>query len=222
MRRDALLLVLVTAVIAIVVAASALASSGGSGTSDGAAASAASANGGCSQGFWKSTPSAWAGTGFSPNQTVESVFDVPDAFGLDNVTLLEALSLGGGSSTKGAAMNLLRVGVTALLNSTQLGYGLPTGSVVSQVNAALASNSRSAMVSLFTSLSNRNGQFGNCGTPAPTATATSTPVPPTNTPTDTPTNTPVVPTNTPTDPPTNTPVPPTNTPTDTPTNTPVP
>jgi hypothetical protein len=93
-------------------------------------------------------------TGFSPNQTLESVFDVPDSLGLDNTTLLQALSFKGGSGTKGAAQILLRAAVAALLNSAHpdVDYPRTTAEVIAAVNAALASNDRSTMLTLAAQL----------------------------------------------------------------------
>jgi len=93
-------------------------------------------------------------TGYSPDQTLESVFDVPDSFGLDNVTLLQALSFNGGSGTSGAVRILLRAAVAALLNSAHpdVDYPRTTADVIAAVNAALASNNRSTMLSLATAL----------------------------------------------------------------------
>lgn len=107
---------------------------------------------GCTPGFWKQKQhlDSWAATGFSPNQTLESVFDVPDSFGVDNVTLLKALSFNGNSSLTGAAKVLLKAGVAALLNSASPGvdYPLTTAEVIAQVNAALASGDRNTMIAL--------------------------------------------------------------------------
>jgi hypothetical protein len=87
-------------------------------------------------------------TGFSPGQTLESVFEVPNVFGLDNNTLLQALNFTGGTSTTGAAKILLRAGVAALLNAAHpdVDYPSTTGQVIADVNAALASLNRSTML----------------------------------------------------------------------------
>ena len=189
---------------------------------------------GCTPGYWKQPKhlDSWLATGYSPSQTLESVFDVPDSLQLDNKTLLQALSFKGGSTLKGAAQNLLRAAVAALLNSAHpdVNYPRTTAQVIADVNAALASNDRSVMLALANALDGDNNQacplaLPPTSTPTPTATNTSTITPtstststPTNTPTVTPTDTPTnTPTNTPTDTPTSTP---TNTPTDTPTSTP--
>jgi len=105
----------------------------------------------------------WAATGFSPNQTLESVFDVPDSFGLDNKTLLQALSFKGGSGTTAGARILLRTAVAALLNSASpdVDYPLTTAQVIAEVNAALASGDRSTMLALAAQLDT----FNNLGCP---------------------------------------------------------
>jgi uncharacterized repeat protein (TIGR01451 family) len=118
---------------------------------------------GCTPGFWKNHLAAWAATGFSPNQTLESVFDVPDALGLDDATLLTALSFSGGGDTAGAARVLLRAAVAALLNSASpdVDYPLTTAQVIAAVNAALASGDRSTMLALAAQLD----AFNNLGCP---------------------------------------------------------
>ena len=101
--------------------------------------------------------------GYAPNQTLESVFDVPDAFGLDDRTLLDALSFRGGSGDAGAARILLRQAVAALLNASnpEVDYTLTTAEVVAQVNAALASEDRATMLELAEQLDRLN----NAGCP---------------------------------------------------------
>jgi hypothetical protein len=86
------------------------------------------------------------------------VFDVPNSFGLDNKTLLQALNFQGGTSTTAAARILLRAAVSALLNSASpdVNYPLTTAQVIAQVNAALASNNRSTMLALASTLDSYN------------------------------------------------------------------
>ena len=96
---------------------------------------------GCTPGFWKNHPEAWAHTPYSPNQTLESVFNVPDSYGLDNVTLIDALSLEGGNTVAEAAARLLHHAVAALLNAS---HGLvddpqTAAAIIAETNAALAS-----------------------------------------------------------------------------------
>ena len=118
---------------------------------------------GCTPGYWKNHPASWAGTGYATNQSLEWVFDIADAFGLDNVSLLIGLSLQGGSTLSGAASILLRASVAALLNAAHpsVDYQLTTAQILSQVNAALASGNRSTMLALATNLDNMN----NAGCP---------------------------------------------------------
>ena len=118
---------------------------------------------GLTPGYWKNHLQSWAATGFSPGQTLESVFNVPDGLQLDNVTLLEALSFKGGNGTKGAAQTLLRAAVAALLNSAHpnLNYPRTTASVISAVNAALDSGDRSAMLTLAAALDADNNLGGD-------------------------------------------------------------
>jgi hypothetical protein len=207
MRRNGVLVVILGAVVALVLVWT------GSGLSTPAAAPK---SGPCSPGYWKQTQNLDSWYGYSPNQTLESVFDVPDSLGLDNKTLLEALSFQGSNTIQGASQTLLRSAVAALLNAAHPGvnYSRTVAQVTADVNAALASGNRNTILALSSSLDSRNAA-GKCtlaGAPAPTPTST-----PTNTPTNTPT---ITPTNTPTDTPTPTPQTPTNTPTDTPTPTP--
>ena len=109
---------------------------------------------GCTPGYWKNHPGSWAPTGFTTGQSLESVFDVPNSLGLDNVSLLAALSLPGGSGVQGGAQILLRAAVAALLNAAHPGVDYPrtTASIIADVNAALASGSRSTMLALATAL----------------------------------------------------------------------
>ena len=93
-------------------------------------------------------------TGYAQNQTLESVFDVPDTLGLDNNTLLDALNYGGGSGVTGGARILLRAAVAALLNAAHpdIDYPRTTAEIIADVNAALASGSRSTMLELASEL----------------------------------------------------------------------
>jgi hypothetical protein len=117
---------------------------------------------GCTPGFWKNHPDLefWY---YLPGEGVDPVFDVPDSFGLDNFTLLEALSFSGGPGETGAAQILLRAAVAALLNgaSPVVDYPLDQSTVISVVNAALASGDRDTMLSLAGLLD----YFNNFGCP---------------------------------------------------------
>jgi hypothetical protein len=108
------------------------------------------------RGYWKQNHhfDSWVAAGYSPNQTLESVFDLPNQWGLDNKTLKEALSFKSGPGTTGAAQILLRTAVAALLNSAHpnVDYPRSTAKVVADVNAALASNNRSTILALANEL----------------------------------------------------------------------
>ncbi|MGD8405700.1 MAG: hypothetical protein PVJ21_18720, partial [Anaerolineales bacterium] len=82
---------------------------------------------------------------------------------LGNYTLLQALSFGGGTGTTDSARILLRAAVSALLNASnqEVEYSLTTSQVIAQVNAALASNNRSTILSL----ANRLDTYNNLGCP---------------------------------------------------------
>jgi hypothetical protein len=110
---------------------------------------------GCTPGYWKNHPDSWPPTGYSPSQTVKSVFAQAASYpSLGNATLLNALSFDGGSTLEGAAANLLRAAVAALLDASHPGVDYPRtpASVISDVNAALASNNRDTMLSLASQL----------------------------------------------------------------------
>jgi hypothetical protein len=111
---------------------------------------------GCSRNYWNQSNhlDSWVATGYTPSQTLESVFNVPDKFKLDSVTLRKALSFDSGSSTTAAARTLLRYAVAAILNGAHPGVNFPRtdAEVIADVNAALVSDSRSTMLNLAADL----------------------------------------------------------------------
>jgi hypothetical protein len=114
---------------------------------------------GCTPGYWKNHTGSWAGTGYAPAQTTGSVFSGAGAFpSLASQSLLQSLQGGGGPGTLGAAKILLRAAVAALLNAAHSGVDYPRTSaqIISDVNAALTSNNRDAMLTLATSLDDDN------------------------------------------------------------------
>jgi hypothetical protein len=88
---------------------------------------------------------------------------VPDAFGLDDATLLEALSFQGGPTVADAAQILLRAAVAALLNaaSPNVDYPLTVDQVIAEVNSALSSGDRAVILAEATRLD----AFNNLGCP---------------------------------------------------------
>jgi hypothetical protein len=113
---------------------------------------------GCTPGYWKQDQHYDSWVNYSPSQTLESVFDVPDSLGMDNTTLLQALQGGGGSGISGASKILLRAAVASLLNASNssVAFPLSTANIVSVVNAALASGDRDAILALAADLDAKN------------------------------------------------------------------
>jgi hypothetical protein len=114
---------------------------------------------GCTPGYWKNHAKSWPATGYSTSQKVQSVFSQASLYpALGSSTLLQALSFDGGSTLEGAAGNLLRAATAALLNSAHSGVDYPwvTANVISDVNAALASKNRDAMLALASDLDQDN------------------------------------------------------------------
>ena len=105
--------------------------------------------GGCGLGYWKNHLDDWPPTGYSPNQSVESVFAASGAFPrLASATLLGALKFGGGPGAEGGAMILLRHAVAAVLNAThpRVAYSQSPSAVVRTVDDALRSGNRQRML----------------------------------------------------------------------------
>lgn len=116
---------------------------------------------GCTPGWWKNHQVAWVG--YSPGDTVGSVFDVPFPDLVDK-TLLQALRSGGGKGVEGAAKNLLRHAVAALLNAAHpdINYPHSEGDVIADVNAALNSGDRDTILSLAEQLDSDNNLGCSC------------------------------------------------------------
>lgn len=114
---------------------------------------------GCTPGYWKNHADSWLATGYSPGQSVESVFAQAAAYPeIGSATLLEALDFGGGSGVDGAARSLLRDGVAALLNAAHSGVGYPMteAEITSSVDASLASGDTGTMAVLEAQLDAAN------------------------------------------------------------------
>jgi hypothetical protein len=117
---------------------------------------------GCSPGYWKNHAGSWPPTGYSPSQQVSTVFNQAGSHypGLGDDSLLKALAYDGGSGDWGAAETLLRVAVAAVLNASHPGVAYPhtPAAVIADVNSALHSESRSAMLALAGALDHDNNQ----------------------------------------------------------------
>jgi hypothetical protein len=100
---------------------------------------------GLSHGYWKSHTEDW--TDYSPSDTLESVFDIPDSFGLDSYTLDQALDFHGGDTVAEKAQILLRNAVASVLNAAHpnINYPLTLAEVIEEVNAAVATENAATM-----------------------------------------------------------------------------
>jgi hypothetical protein len=96
--------------------------------------------------------------GFSPDQTLGDVFGAAVPGDLADVTLLDALSFGGGSTLEEAQQILLRQAVAALLNAAHpdVDFSLSTAEVIEAVSDALASGDRDTILELAEELAAAN------------------------------------------------------------------
>ena len=118
-------------------------------------------NQGCTPAYWKNHTGSWPPTGYTPNQTVVSVFTESSRFPAQaSATLLEALGFDGDITVAGAAEILLRAGVAGLLNASHPGVAHPRtpAAVSSDINTALASESRDTMLMLAAALNADNNR----------------------------------------------------------------
>jgi len=118
---------------------------------------------GCTPGFWKQTFHFGFWVGFSPTQLVSSVFTGVDP-SLAGESLATALEGGGGQTLVGKEQILLRAAVAALLNASNSSVSFPftISSIISSVNAAIASGDLTTIVNLATQLDNANNGSGGC------------------------------------------------------------
>lgn len=107
-------------------------------------------NEGCTPGYWKNHTDNWFEDVGVPIPTTKTLGGA--GFHTVNVpkstTLLAALSLKGGNGLAGAEQILMRAAAAAYLNAAHegLGYPIRRAVFVPQVNAAIASGSRDAMI----------------------------------------------------------------------------
>lgn len=120
---------------------------------------------GCGSGYWKKHPASWPPTGYSVSQTVASVFSAAAAYpAVGDQTLMQSLETTRGSGILGSVRILVRAAVTAVLNASDpaIDYPRTVASVLSDVDAALASNDRGTMVTLAMELEQDNKGEGGC------------------------------------------------------------
>jgi hypothetical protein len=114
---------------------------------------------GCTPGYWKGNAKKGADQWPLPLSPSSTVGDAGFAAGSYNdLTLLAALELGGGSGVAGATQNLLRAAVAALLNAQNVpvDYPLSAAQIIAQVNAAIAGGDRAAILALAATLDGYN------------------------------------------------------------------
>jgi hypothetical protein len=118
---------------------------------------------GCTPGYWKQSFHFDSWVGFTPDQTLGSIFTGVIA-DLSGKTMLDALQGGGGSGLLGAEKILLRAAAAALLNASSSGVAYPftTADIVSAVNTALATGDRGSILTLATTFDNANNGVGGC------------------------------------------------------------
>jgi hypothetical protein len=120
---------------------------------------------GCTPGYWKNNPECWEC--FDPEDRVCDVFDVPaelhEEFCDDDDTLMDAMNFTGGGKVEGAARNLLRHAVAAILNAcdADIAYPMTVDEVINAVNAALATLDRGEIEIL----KNMLDEYNNYGCP---------------------------------------------------------
>ena len=118
---------------------------------------------GCTPGYWKNHTDSWQEA--APGDLFGSAYTSARA-NVAGVTLLDALSLGGGSGLDGAARILARAATAAWLNAAHDDVGYPWRRVgpgedgrpglVATVNAAFESNDRETMLALAAWLDSDN------------------------------------------------------------------
>lgn len=114
---------------------------------------------GCVPGYWRNHTGSWPPTGYSPSQTVSAMFSESSRYpSIGAATLLDAMGFSGGSGVSGAAELLVRAGIAGVLNAAHpsVNYPRTPADVISQVNTALASGSRDAMLALAAALDAEN------------------------------------------------------------------
>ena len=117
---------------------------------------------GCSHGFWKNHHSHWQE--YASSDLIGNIFTIPTLLNLlSDDTLEQALDYSGGDDLYGAARILLRNAVASLLNAVHSGvlYPMTESQVISEVDAALASEDRDIILNLEITLDNYNN-LGGC------------------------------------------------------------
>ncbi|MHC5110834.1 MAG: SdrD B-like domain-containing protein [Planctomycetota bacterium] len=116
---------------------------------------------GCSQGYWKNHTGRWVLTGYAPDDLVDEVFKLPEAFSeIAGETLSEALRFSGGPDAVDKAALLLKQAVAALLNAghPHVEFRWGVDELIELVDRALASEDPKTMLDLKDDLDTLNNK----------------------------------------------------------------
>jgi hypothetical protein len=118
---------------------------------------------GLSHGYWKTHTGDW--TGYSTDDTLDDIFDLPASIDLGSNTLLQALDFGGGDTLTEKAQILFVQAVAALLNAAHpdIDYPLTVAQVITEVNTALATENPDTIIALKDVLDGYNNLGGDLG-----------------------------------------------------------
>ena len=118
-------------------------------------------NEGCTPGYWKNHTDNWQE--YTPDTQLSSLWTFPASLSqYGDWTMLQALQGGGGTGVSGATRILVRAATAAYLNAAHEGLGYPyrrfdePGDLEEAINAALATEKRSAILKLATKLDQAN------------------------------------------------------------------
>lgn len=114
---------------------------------------------GCTPGYYKNHLDAFAMAGYSPTQTIGSIWTLPAELAqYRDTTLIDALQGGGGSGLDGATQILLRASVAYLLNASIDAIDFPgtVNGAVTRVNKALASLDRNKILNVAKLFDSKN------------------------------------------------------------------
>jgi hypothetical protein len=104
---------------------------------------------GCGAGYWQSHTQHWPAP-YTPATRLNSVFTLPSCGNINTLgtdSFQSALKYKGGSQLRDAARLLLRQAVAALLNAASgMGYPLHQAQIIAEVNTALNTCNRAAML----------------------------------------------------------------------------
>lgn len=121
---------------------------------------------GCTPGFWKQSQHFQYWTTYAPTDKIGDVFSEADGYttakgiDVDASTLLQGLNFGGGPTAGDAAAILLRAAISGLLNaaSPDVNYYVDVATLISNVNAALATGNRQTMLTLAGTIDAENNR----------------------------------------------------------------